>query len=92
MEDLVYLQDDKGHSLPFEVLDRIEVEGKKYVAIMRYYEDEEEGEEDNELVILEVKFDKEDTYLEPIEDDATFTLLAEIFQERLADRFESFEF
>ena len=44
---------------------------------------------DGELIILSVVEDEDgETYLEPIEDEALFNEIGEIFEERLADYFE----
>lgn len=87
--DLVTVLDDEGNEHQFEVLDAIENDDGRYVALLPVYTDAEaEVEGDGELVILEVVDQDGEDLLVPIEDDDTFEEIAGVFEERLADYYE----
>lgn len=87
--DLVNVIDDEGNEHQFEVLDAIETDDGRYVALLPVYEDAETAvDDDGELVILEVVDEDGEDLLVPIEDDDTFEEIAGIFEERLADYYE----
>lgn len=87
--DLVSVVDDEGNEHQFEILDAIETDEGRYVALLPVYTDAEAAVEgDGELVILEVVNDNGDDLLVPIEDDEMFDNIATIFEERLADYYE----
>lgn len=87
--DLVSVLDDEGNEHQFEILDAIETDDGRYVALLPVYSDAEEAiEDDGELVILQVIEENGEDLLTPIEDDAVFDEIAGIFEERLADYYE----
>ena len=88
--DIVTVVDDDGQEHTFEVLDRIETDGdKKYIAMIPVFENEEDILDDSgELIILSVKEENGETYLEPIEDEQEFNEIGKIFEERLSEIFE----
>lgn len=87
--DLITVNDDNGDEHVFEILDRIETDDARYVALIPYYESPDDLLEDNgELIILEVTEEDGESYLNPIEDDEVFNEVAAAFEERLADAFE----
>ena len=87
--DLVSVLDDEGNEHQFEILDAIETDDGRYVALLPVYSDAEEAiEDDGELVILQVIEENGEDLLVPIEDDAVFDEIAEIFEERLSDLYE----
>lgn len=86
-KNIAIIYDDEGNQLEFEELDRIETDdGNKYVALLPIEEDAES--ENNELIILRVCDDGDETILEAIEDEEEFSEIGEIFMERLSDMFE----
>lgn len=87
--DIVTVVDDEGNQHEFEILDMIETDEGRYVALLPIYHDPNEMlQDDGELVILTVKnVDGEDLLL-PIEDDDEFDEIAEIFEERLSELYE----
>lgn len=87
--DLITIIDEEGNEHLFEELDRVETETGKYVALLPFYEnlDENEDEED-ELIILKVTEENDEVILEPIEDEKEFDEVGEIFEERLAELFD----
>ena len=87
--DIVSVLDDEGNEHQFELLDAIETDEGRYVALLPIYNDPAEMvEDDGELVILEVVNDEGDDLLVPIENDEVFENIAEIFEERLAEYYE----
>lgn len=87
--DLITVNDDNGDEHVFEVLDRIETDDARFVALIPYYENPEDLlEDDGELIILQVTEEDGESYLNPIEDEAVFAEVAQAFEERLADAFE----
>ena len=87
--DIVTVIDDEGKEQVFEVLDRIETDDAKYVAMIPYFEDEEDLLDDSgELIILKVNEENGETYLEPIEDEQLFDEIGRIFEDRLSELFE----
>ncbi len=88
--NIVSVVDEEGVEHNFEELDRIETDNGRYIALLPIYTEAEEIlDGDGELIILSVVEDEDgETYLEPIEDEALFNEIGEIFEERLADYFE----
>lgn len=87
--DLVTVMDDEGNQHEFEILDAIETDEARYVALLPVYHDPSElVNDDGELIILTVKEENGEEVLLPIEDDDEFDEIAEIFEERLADLYE----
>lgn len=86
---LVSVLDEEGNEHQFELLDAIETDEGRYVALLPIYTKAEAAlEDDGELVILEVINDEGDDLLVPIENDEAFENIADIFQERLEDYYE----
>lgn len=87
--DLVTVVDDEGNQHQFEILDAIETDDGRYVALVPVYDNPSDLiNDDGELVILTVKEENGEDLLLPIEDDDEFEEIAEIFEERLADLYE----
>ena len=87
--NLVSVLDDEGNEHQFELLDAIETDEGRYVALLPIYSEAESAiEDDGELVILEVVNDEGDDLLVPIEDDEVFETIADAFQERLEEYYE----
>ncbi len=86
---LVTVLDDDGVEHSFELLDAIETDEGRYVALLPVYENPEEAiDEDGELIILEVMNEDGDDVLCPIEDEDLFNEIGAIFEERLQDLYE----
>ncbi len=87
--DIVSIIDEEGKEHVFEELDRIETDNGKYIALLPLPENPENiTEEDNELIILRVEEENGEAYLCPIEDEAEFNEVGNIFEERLAEMFD----
>jgi uncharacterized protein YrzB (UPF0473 family) len=87
--DIVTVVDEDGVEHEFEVLDRIETDDSKYVAMIPVYSGEEELLDDSgELIVLRVIEENDETVLEPIEDEDEFNEIGQIFEERLSEMFD----
>ena len=87
--DLVTVQDEDGKEHQFEIIDAIETDDGRYVALLPVYDDPEETlNDDGELIILQVVEEDGGEVLVPIEEEETFDEIADIFEERLADLYE----
>ena len=87
--DIITLEDDDGKEYTFEVLDRIETDEGKYIALLPVYESPEKLLEDSgELVILKVVEENGDEFFEDIQDDDEYDMIADAFTDRLQDIFE----
>ena len=87
--DLVSVIDDEGNQHQFEILDAIETDESRYVALTPVHDDPQEAvEDDGELIVFEVVNENGEDLLVPIEDDDTFDEIAGIFEERLSDLYE----
>ena len=89
--DIVTLSDDDGKEYTFEVLDAIETEPGRYLALLPIYDDPQKTLDDSgELVIVKVGEEEEngDEYYYEIEDDDEYDMIADAFVERLEDFFE----
>ena len=86
---VVSVVDEDGVEHQFEVLDAIETDQGRFVALTSYYESEEDVPEgDDELIILQVQEENGEEMLLPVEDETLFDELAEIFEGRLAEMFD----
>lgn len=87
--DLVTVLDDDGNEHTFELMDAIETDDGRFVALLPVYDDpSEEINDDGELIILSVDDSTGEELLVQIEDDDLFEEIAGIFEERLSDLFE----
>lgn len=87
--DLISLTDDDGKEYNFEVLDAIETDTARYLALLPVYDDPKLMLEDSgELVIVKVAEEDGEEYYCEIEDDDEYETVADAFVERLEDFFE----
>ncbi len=87
--DIVSLTDDEGNEYTFEVLDAIESDDGRYLAMLPVHETAEQLLEDSgELVIVKVGEEDGEEYFYPIEDDDEYEFVADAFIERLQDLYE----
>ncbi len=87
--DLIALLDEEGQEHTFEVVDTLAVDGEEYIALVPTFDVPDEVLEDSgELVVLKIKHDEEEEYLEAIEDEEEFNRIADIFMERLEEYFD----
>ena len=87
--DLITLQDDDGKEYSFEVLDAIETDMGRYLALLPTFEDPQQMLDDSgELVIVKVGEEDGEEYYYEIEDDDEYETVADAFVDRLEDFFE----
>jgi len=87
--DIVSLVDDEGKEYIFEVLDAVETDEARYLALLPQYTDPQAMLDDSgELVIVKVGEDNGEEYFYEIEDDDEYETIADAFVDRLQDRFE----
>ena len=87
--NLIALLDEDGQEHTFEVVDSLEVDGERYMAMIPTFDVPEEVLEDaGELVVLKVKAEGDEEFLETIEDEDEFNRIAETFMERLEEYFD----
>ncbi len=87
--DIINLTDEDGKEYTFEVLDAIESDDGRYLAMLPIYDDPAKALEDSgELVIVKVQDEDGEEYLCPIDDDDEYEFVADAFIERLQDLYE----
>ncbi|MBO4342383.1 MAG: DUF1292 domain-containing protein [Clostridia bacterium] len=88
--DIVSVIDEEGKEHIFEELDRIETEDGRYVALCPLPEDPSkitEGDEDEFIVLKVIDGEGDDVTLCPIEDEAEYDEIGNIFLDRFAEMF-----
>lgn len=89
LPDILSLTDDEDNEYNFEVLDRIETDDGRYVALLPVYDDPQDQLDDSgELVILKVFEEDGEEYLEQIEDEDEYVTVSDAFINRLQDLYE----
>lgn len=87
--DLISVVDEEGNEHQFEIIDTLEFEDKRYVALLPAIDpDEDVADGDDEAVIFEIVEEDGEEILATIEDDDEFDRVASIFEERFNDLFE----
>lgn len=87
--DLINLVDDDGKEYNFEVIDAIETDEARYLALLPIYDDPKKMLEDSgELVIVKVGEENGEEFYFEIEDDDEYETIADAFVDRLEDFFE----
>ena len=87
--DIVTLTDDDGKEYTFEVLDAIETDEARYLAMLPVYDDPKKMLDDSgELVIVKVGEEDGEEFFFEIEDDDEYETIADAFVDRLEDFFE----
>lgn len=90
--EIVTVQGEDGKDYQFEIIDAIETDDGRFIALLPVIDDDKEPtEEDFEIIPVQVIEDENGTTLAPIEDDSLMDEVAEIFEERLAEMFEEDE-
>ncbi|HOB36844.1 MAG TPA: DUF1292 domain-containing protein [Candidatus Avimonas sp.] len=87
--DIVTVIDEEGLEHEFEVLDAIETEDGRFVALLPVYDNPSDTlNDDGELFILAVQEEDGEEMLVTIDDDQLFDQIADIFEERLSELYE----
>jgi len=80
---ILTLTDENGEDVNFEYLDCLEYEGVEYLVLLP------EGDDSNELVILEVEpVDEENENYLAVEDESVLNTVYEMFKEKFQDVLE----
>ena len=87
---IVSVIDEDGEEHIFEELDILELDDKEYVALLPVYDDDV-TDENGELIILMRKYDGDEIYLEPIENEDEFMRIGKMFEERRSDIVEFYD-
>ncbi|MBQ4082598.1 MAG: DUF1292 domain-containing protein [Clostridia bacterium] len=87
--DFITISDDEGNEFEFEVLDRVEDDDGRYVALAPVYDNpEDELAGDGQLVILRVVEEDGEEFFEEFDDEDKFQEIADIFMDRLSEEYE----
>ena len=87
--DIITLSDDEGKEYTFEVLDVMETDSDRYLALLPVYDNPQKMLEDSgELVIVKVVEEDGEEFYSEIEDDDEYETVADAFIDRLANYFE----
>ncbi len=87
--DIVTLCDDEGKEYTFEILDAIEDDSSRYLALLPVFEDPKKILDDSgELVIVKVNEENGEEFFTEIENDDEYEMVADAFIDRLQDMFE----
>ena len=87
--DIITLTDDDGKNYEFEIIDAIETDDGRYLAMIPYFSDPKAKLDDSgELVIVKVGEENGEEYFYEIEDDDEYETIADAFVDRLEDFFE----
>lgn len=84
--NIVLLTDEREDEVAYEFLDLVEYDGREFVVLLPV-----EGDEEGEVVILEIEDNGEDTEEQTyvsIEDEAVLMKVFEIFKEKFRDEFD----
>lgn len=87
--DVVTLVDEDGNEQEFEILDAVETDTARYVALMPVFDDPKDMlEASGELLVMRVEPEDGGEVLVTIEDDDEFEDVLSIFEERLSELYE----
>lgn len=87
--DTVVLLDEDGNEQEFEILDAVETDDARYVALMPLFDDPQDAIDDaGELIVMRVEADDDGEVLVTIEDDNEFEDILAVFEERLSEYYE----
>ena len=87
--DIVTLSDDDGKEYTFEILDAVESDTGRYLALLPVFEDAQKLLDDSgELVIVKVQEENGEEFFAEIEDDEEYEMISDAFVYRLQDYFE----
>lgn len=87
--DLIELIDDEGNKYNFEVLDAIENDEARYLALLPLHSDPQAMLDDSgELVIVKVAEENGEEFFTEIEDDDEYDTIADAFVDRLQNFYE----
>lgn len=87
--DTVTLMDENGNEQEFEILDGVETDTARYVALMPLFDDPQDMlESAGELLVMRVETEDDGEVLVTIDDDEEFESIVSVFEERLSEYYE----
>jgi len=87
--DTVVLMDENGEQQEFEVLDGIQTDDARYIALLPIFENPEEAvDSDGELLIMRVEEEDGGEVYVTIDDAEEYEDILSIFEERLSEFYE----
>ena len=87
--DILTLLDEDENEVQFEVIDTLEVDDNRYMALVPVFDDAEELlDDDGELVILKVAEEDGEEFLEAIDNEEEFNKISNMFMDRLEDDYD----
>lgn len=87
--DLLTLVDDEGQEHEFEILDVLDYDNRCYYALLPTFSDPQEALDAETYYIFEAIEENGEEQLAEVEDDELLDTLAEIFESRFDEMFES---
>ncbi|MBQ9414354.1 MAG: DUF1292 domain-containing protein [Clostridia bacterium] len=87
--DTVTLMDEDGNEQEFDILDAVETDSARYVALMPIFESADEAlQSSGELLVMRVEEEDDGEVLVTIDDDDEFEEILSAFEERLSEYYE----
>ncbi len=84
--DLMTLQDEDGNEIVFEVIDALDHNDTRYMAVVEFFEEDDDSEE-AALVIVKVGEDEEGEFIDIVTDDEELLAVSKLFEKRLVGDF-----
>lgn len=84
-EGILELVDDEGNTQRFEFVDKAEMNGTVYYALIPYTSDDIENEEETEFVVLKEMDVEGEAMLASVDDDAEYNAVGEMFIQRFSE-------
>ncbi len=86
--DLITLEDEDGKEHTFEVIDALDYQNVRYMALVPYVADAASLHEDLQMIIMKVGEDEEGEFMDIVEDDEELLQVSKEFEKRLEDFFD----
>ncbi len=87
--DIISLTDEDGNEFTFELIDRMEIDGVSYVAMLPVFDDPQALlDDDGQLAVFKVVEEDGEECFDEIENDDEYDMVADAFVNRLQDYFD----
>ena len=87
--DIVSLTDEDGNEYTFELLDRMEIDGVGYAAMLPVFDDPQALlDDDGQLAVFKIVEEDGEECFDEIADDDEYDMVADAFVNRLQDYFD----
>lgn len=87
--DLLTLEDEDGKEHTFEVIDAVDINDERYLAMVLYIEDPAARlEEDSEMIIMKITELDGEEVLDVVEDDEELYEVSKVFYKRLSEVYD----